>query len=171
MATELSIFERIIAYQNKSEKRFEGDKSISTTFHYSIAFIIFITSTILAGITLPGRFIYKKMSKADVATQIVHLNENNIDKWMNSNRVVLIDFWAEWCGPCVMMNSTIERFADTAENVKVGKVNADLNSKLVERFKIKGLPQFILLVKGKEVKRFGGPMTVFDLTNFCNLTD
>ncbi|GAA0752873.1 thioredoxin family protein [Psychroflexus lacisalsi] len=160
--------EKIIKYQNDSERRFNEEKNIKTIINYVFALILFFLSTIVAAFTFPFRFIYKKVIRSNVDSKIIHPNDKNIDAVLAKEKLVLIDFWAEWCGPCIMMNSTIEKFATESKNVKVLKVNADLNRKLVSRFRIKGLPQFILMKNGKEVKRYAGSMTISDLNNFCD---
>jgi len=67
-----------------------------------------------------------------------------------------------------MMNSIIEKFGVESKNIRVAKVNADLNRKLIDKFRIKGLPQFILMKNGEEIKRYTGAMTIFDLNKFCD---
>ena len=160
--------EKIINYQNESEKKFKEEKNIKTITNYIFALILFFLSTIVAAFTFPLRFIYKTIIRRNFDSKIIHLSEENIDSVLEKEKLILLDFWAEWCGPCIMMNSTIEKFAAGSKNVKVAKVNADLNRKLVNRFQIKGLPQFILMKNGKEIKRYAGSMTIFDLKNFCD---
>ena len=160
--------EKIIKYQNNSERKFEEKKNIRTITNYIFAVILFFLSTIVAAFTFPLRFIYKKVIRINSDSKIIHLSEKNIDSVLEKEKLILIDFWAEWCGPCIVMNSTIEKFATESKNVKVTKVNADLNRKLVNRFQIKGLPQFILIKNGKEIKRYAGSMTILDLKKFCN---
>mgnify|MGYP006421986789 CR=1 FL=1 len=164
----MTITEEIIKYQNNSEKEFEEEKNIRTIVNYICAIILFFLSTVVAAFTFPTRFIYKKLIRINSDSEIIHLTEKNIDSMLEKEKLILIDFWAEWCGPCLFMNSTIEKFAAESNNVKVAKVNADSNRKLVNRFQIKGLPQFILMRNGKEIKRYAGSMTISDLNKFCN---
>ena len=70
-----------------------------------------------------------------------------------------------------MMNSIIEKFAAESSHVKIAKVNADFNKKIVEEYQIKGLPQFFLIKNGKEIKRLAGAMTYADLSKFCKDSD
>ena len=67
-----------------------------------------------------------------------------------------------------MMNSTLEKFATESNAIRITKVNADLNRKLLKKFKIRGLPQFVLMKNGEEIKRHAGAMTIFELTKFCD---
>jgi len=162
------MFERIIKYQNESERNFEKTKSFKNTLNYIFAFILFILSTLFAGLTLPLRFVYKKLFRGNTESKIIHLNEKNIDSVLKKEKLILIDFWAEWCGPCIMMNSTIGKFAAESTDIRIAKVNAGENKKLTDRFRIKGLPQFILVKNGIEIKRYAGSMTVLDLNKFCD---
>jgi len=164
------MIEKIIKYQNDSEKNFETKKNVKTIINYLIALILFFLSTIIAAFTFPLRFILKKIFRKKSYSKIIHLNDKNIDSILKKEKLVLIDFWAEWCGPCIMMNSTIEKFATESKNIRIAKVNADLNRKLTNRFRIKGLPQFILMKNGAEIKRHAGAMTIFDLNKFCDET-
>ncbi|AXT54472.1 thioredoxin [Aquimarina sp. AD1] len=167
----IEMIEKLIKYQNDSEKNFEEKKNISTIVNYIFALIIFFSSTIVSAFTFPFRFLYRKIFLKKNKSKIIHLNGKNIDSVLKEEKLVLIDFWAEWCGPCLMMNTTIEKFANESKNIQIAKVNADLNRKLLDRFQIRGLPQFILLKNGKEIKRYAGAMTVFDLNKFCSETD
>ena len=80
--------------------------------------------------------------------------ENDV---LQSTKLVLVDFWAEWCAPCRMLAPTIdaiaEQFADTAGVVKV---NVDDNTATAQRYGIKGIPTLILFSHGKEVERVVG---------------
>ncbi|MFL1896152.1 thioredoxin family protein [Aquimarina sp. 2-A2] len=165
------MIETLIKYQNDSERNFQEKKNFLTIINYAFALIIFFFSTIVSAFTFPLRFLYKKIFLKKNESEIIHLNDKNITSVLKNEELVLIDFWAEWCGPCLMMNSTLEKFANESKNIQIAKVNADLNRKLINRFQIKGLPQFILLKNGKEIKRYAGAMTVFDLNKFCYETD
>ena len=124
-------------------------------------------STIIAGLTFPIRYIYKKLFKKNNISKTLQLNDKNFETELAKENLILIDFWAEWCGPCVMMTSIIENFAAESKNIRVAKVNADLNKKIIEKYNIKGLPQFVLFENGEEIKRFAGAMTKSDLIKFC----
>ena len=161
------MLEKIIKYQNDSEKRFATKKSIKSIVNYIIAIMLFFSSTIIAAFTFPFRYLFKKIFSRNNNSTIIELNEKNIESVLKNEKLILIDFWAEWCGPCVMMTSIIEKFATESKHIRVTKVNADINKKLIQKFNIKGLPQFLLLKNGKEVKRFAGSMTLNDLRKFC----
>ena len=76
---------------------------------------------------------------------------------LQSDKPVLVDFWAEWCAPCRMLGPTIdaiaEQFSETAGGVKV---NVDDNTATAQRYGIKGIPTLILFSAGKEVERVVG---------------
>jgi len=161
------MLEKIIKYQNESEREFGISKNFKTIVNYIIAFTLFMLSTIIAGLTFPIRYIYKKLFKKNNISKTLQLNDKNFETELAKENLILIDFWAEWCGPCVMMTSIIENFAAESKNIRVAKVNADLNKKIIEKYNIKGLPQFVLFENGEEIKRFAGAMTKSDLIKFC----
>ncbi len=163
----MSITEKIIDFQNKAEKEFENKKNIATLFKYLLAMVTFFSSTIFAAFTLPFRYLFKQLSTKKNHSQIYIGNNKNIDSLLKKEELVLIDFWAEWCGPCIMMNSTIKEFSENSKHIKVIKINADMNMKTLKRFNVRGLPHFLLIKNEKEVKRFAGSMTLNDLNSFC----
>ena len=76
---------------------------------------------------------------------------------LQSSKLMLVDFWAEWCAPCRMLAPTIATIADQyAETVGVVKLNVDDNTGTAQRYGIKGIPTLILFSEGKEVERVVG---------------
>lgn len=82
----------------------------------------------------------------------IELNETNFDREvLESNQPVVVDFWAEWCGPCRRLAPTIDELAtDYDGRVVVGKLNVDENPAIQSRFSIMGIPT-VLIFKGGEI--------------------
>ncbi|MBR3461941.1 MAG: thioredoxin [Clostridiales bacterium] len=87
-------------------------------------------------------------------------NENNFtEEVINSNIPVMIDFYAEWCGPCRMMSPIVGQFAKEYEGrVKIGKINVDEQSELAFRYGVQSIPSFIFIKDGKVIDRVTGAM-------------
>ncbi len=85
-------------------------------------------------------------------------DESNFEtEVLQSQTPVLVDFWAEWCGPCVMLAPTIDELAEQyAGKVKVGKVNVDQAPNLAARFGVQSIPTVILFENGQPVERIVG---------------
>jgi len=84
------------------------------------------------------------------------LNKDNFEKSI-ANGVALVDFWAEWCGPCKMQLPIIEEFSGEMEGkATVGKVNVDEQLELAQSFGIQSIPTLILFKDGKLVKKLVG---------------
>ena len=85
---------------------------------------------------------------------IVNLTRNNFKtEVMQSDKTVLIDFWAEWCGPCRMMSPVIDEVAETLSDVKVCKVNVDEASDLASMFGIESIPTLVVIKNGQTVNK------------------
>ena len=86
----------------------------------------------------------------------LNLNKDNFDQSI-SNGVALVDFWAEWCGPCKMQLPIIEEFSSEMEGkATIGKVNVDEELELAQSFGIQSIPTLILFKDGKPVKKLVG---------------
>ncbi|HMK56000.1 MAG TPA: thioredoxin [Dissulfurispiraceae bacterium] len=93
-----------------------------------------------------------------MAEGIVNLTSATWDQEVTEYKgVVMVDFWAVWCGPCRMIAPTIEELAkDYAGRIKVGKLNTDENADIASRFKIMGIPTIIFFKDGQKVDQIVG---------------
>ena len=97
--------------------------------------------------------------------KIVHLSESDFDSKISSG-LTLVDFWAEWCAPCLALAPTMEELADSyAEKLTVAKVNIDSNPNIPAKFGVRGIPTVILFKDGEQVDMFVGnsPQAIKDM--------
>lgn len=89
---------------------------------------------------------------------VISLNEKNFEEEvLKTEKTVLIDFWASWCGPCKMMSPVIDKIAEEMQDkVKVCKINIDEEQNLAVKYNVMSIPTFIVLKNGKEVGRSVG---------------
>ena len=84
-------------------------------------------------------------------------NKNFEEEVLNSDKPVIIDFYADWCGPCKMMSPIIDSIAEElGDKVKVGKVNTDENMNLAQKFSIMSIPTIMIFKDGNVKKTFIG---------------
>jgi thioredoxin 1 len=103
------------------------------------------------------RLIQVKETKQGMNDKPVHFTDANFDEVIQKNPLALIDFWADWCGPCRALAPTIEEVArEHAGKVLVGKLNVDENIKTAQRFQVSSIPTVVIMKNGKEVDRVVG---------------
>ena len=87
----------------------------------------------------------------------ININKNNFqNEVLNSEKKVLLDFWAPWCGPCQMVVPIVEEIADERPDIKVGKINVDEEVELASQFGIMSIPTLVVIEKGKIVNQAMG---------------
>ena len=92
------------------------------------------------------------------------------EKVIKSEKPVLIDFWAEWCGPCRMLAPTVEAIANEREDLKVGKIDVDVEQQLAVQFGIESIPTLIIVKKGEIAGKLIGYNSKLIVEGFINKT-
>ena len=92
-------------------------------------------------------------------------NEENFEnEVINSDKTTIVDFYADWCGPCKMMSPVIDKIAEeNAENIKVGKVNVDENQELAIKYNVMSIPTILIFKNGNLSKTFIGVTSKFEI--------
>lgn len=101
---------------------------------------------------------------------ILEITKNNFEKEvLNSDKKVLVDFWATWCNPCELMHPVLENLdKEDDENIKIGKINIDNDVELAAKYGVMSIPTFILFENGEVKNRIVGVQSLETLKNFVN---
>lgn len=92
-------------------------------------------------------------------------SENFEKEVLNSDKITIIDFYADWCGPCKMMSPVIDEIAEESDSVKVGKLNVDEAQDIAVKYNVMSIPTIIIFKNGKEDKRFVGVTSKGNILN------
>ena len=105
-----------------------------------------------------------------MAENLIELTDDNFDtEVLKSNLPVLVDFWAEWCGPCKMIAPIVEEIAgDYAGKVKVGKVNVDFNNQVAMQYGIRGIPALLVFKGGSVANQIVGAVPKNNITQILD---
>lgn len=85
---------------------------------------------------------------------------------LKSDKPVLVDFWASWCGPCQMVGPLVEQLSEEIDTVTFVKVNVDENPELAREYKVVSIPMFILFKNGEAVKKQIGALPKSEIKKF-----
>jgi thioredoxin 1 len=100
---------------------------------------------------------------------IVEITRDNFEsEVLKSDKPVLVDFWAEWCGPCRMVAPVLDEIATERSNVRIAKVNVDQNQELAMQFQVSSIPTFVLFKDGQVADRMLGAMPKAAFEDFIN---
>ena len=95
---------------------------------------------------------------------VIEVTKDNFEnEVLKSDKLVLADFNAEWCGPCKMLKPIVEEIAETNENIKIVSINIDDEEELAEEYGVFSIPCLVVFDKGKEVKRNVGFISKDDI--------
>ena len=89
---------------------------------------------------------------------MLHFTKEGFDKALSQGKLMMVDFWASWCGPCRMLGPVIEQLDNQYPDVVVGKVNVDDEQELAMRYGVMSIPTVIFFKDGKEIDRKVGVM-------------
>ena len=104
-----------------------------------------------------------------MSDKIIHLTDDSFDTdVLKADGAILVDFWAEWCGPCKMTAPELEAFSQEYDDVKVCKINVDESADLAAMYGIMSIPTMILVKNGKEADRHVGGCEKADIRAFCD---
>lgn len=87
---------------------------------------------------------------------VLNVNKNNFNEVKNNEKTVLLDFYADWCGPCQMVAPIVEQIAAENPQYLVGKVNVDEQEELAQEFGVYSIPTMVVLKNGEVVRQVSG---------------
>ena len=114
--------------------------------------------------------LYSNILGVKMTENLIEFTDDNFDtEVLKSNLPVLVDFWAEWCGPCKMIAPIVEEIAgDYAGKVKVGKVNVDFNNQVAMQYGIRGIPALLVFKGGAVANQIVGAVPKNNITQILD---
>ncbi|MCV0373155.1 MAG: thioredoxin [Nitrosarchaeum sp.] len=109
----------------------------------------------------------RQQAQPKIPSEIIDLDGTNFDQVVSSDNPTLVDFWAEWCGPCKMMHPVFESLSKQYSNVRFARVNVDLNQNIAMRFGVQSIPTFIMFRSGRIVDKMMGAVDAPGIHMIC----
>ena len=94
---------------------------------------------------------------------VLSVNKNNFQQLKSSNKTVLLDFYADWCGPCRMVSPIVDEIAQERSDIVVGKINVDNEPELASQFGVMSIPTLVVLKNGKIINQSVGVKPKFQI--------
>ena len=96
---------------------------------------------------------HMSVGKVDVIMSVVVLTQQNFEQEvLKSDKPVLVDFWADWCGPCRMVSPIVDEIAAENADIKVGKINVDEQQALAQQYGVRSIPTLVVFKDGRVAK-------------------
>ena len=100
---------------------------------------------------------------------VININNSNFEsEIIKSDKKVLVDFWAPWCGPCRMVLPVIDEISEEREDIKIAKINVDDEAELAAKFGIMSIPTLMIFENGKVIKKSTGAKSKEDLLDWID---
>ena len=109
----------------------------------------------------------KQQNQPKVEPRIIDLNSSNFEQTILAENPTLVDFWAEWCGPCKSMHPVFERLSKKYPNVKFARVNVDSNQNISMKYAVQSIPTFIMFKSGQIVDKMMGAVGAPGIDMIC----
>jgi thioredoxin 1 len=109
----------------------------------------------------------KQQSQPKIELGIIDLNDSNFEQTISTNNLTLVDFWAEWCGPCKSMHPIFESVSKEFPNVKFARVNVDNNQNIAMKYTVQSIPTFIMFKSGQIIDKMMGAVGAPGINMIC----
>ena len=129
-----------------------------------ITIVFFIVGMIILSIYLNNRNKVEISNEEESGMEIMKVTSANFEQEvLNSDKTVLIDFYADWCGPCKAYSPIVEAVAEENEDIKVVKIDVDNAQDIAYKYQVMSIPTTVIIKNGQEVNRAVGMMSKSDL--------
>ena len=109
----------------------------------------------------------RQQSQPQIQPGIIDLNDTNFTQVITADTPTLVDFWADWCGPCKMMHPVFESLSKKYPKIKFARVNVDQNQNIAMRFAVQSIPMFIMFKSGQIVDKMVGAVGAPGIHMIC----
>ncbi|GKS67059.1 thiol reductase thioredoxin [Nitrosarchaeum sp.] len=109
----------------------------------------------------------RQQSQPHVQSGIIDLNGTNFTQVISADTPTLVDFWADWCGPCKMMHPVFESLSKKYTNIIFARVNVDQNQNIAMKFSVQSIPMFIMFKSGQIVDKMMGAVGAPGIHMIC----